>query len=182
MSTKFAGKFNPNYTSDMRFAPVKAGTYSAKLIADPDEDTRWEKRVTKKDGREYYTTRIKAVITEGEYAGRSVYGNVNTLLNKAGGTSVSEVVQACGNGSDLREVDSQEDLCRVADFCLNQEPVVDVVVDWMAPLKRNDGSLDWDKTKRGEVKWPLNSEGEREYIILDEDGTYFARAEVTTFK
>lgn len=191
MSTPLSENFNPAYTPEMQFAPVTAGSYSAKVqLQDPDPTTRWEKvKFTDNDGkvREYYRARIKATITDGPSAGRVVFGKLTTGINKMGGTKCHDVIVAAKQQELLFKVATHEDLCEAVDIALSDDPELTIVVVWEAPLLLNDGTKDWTKMLRGAKSWPdevnpKTGETYKSHIKRVEEGTYVAQSVINGFR
>lgn len=190
MSIPIGDNYDPNYTPDMQFRPIPPGTYPAKVIlADPDLETRWEKVDFVADGERkvYYRAKIKAVISEGEYAGRPVNGKLTTSVNKMGGTKCHDVIIAAKRQELLFDVASHEDLCDAVNAALANEPILNIVVGWQAPLKPADGGdVDWTKAIYKANKFPedVDKDGNtfRSHVLRTDEGTYVAMAVINGFR
>lgn len=190
MSIEIEG-FDPTYTPDMAFRPVDPGTYPAKvMLSDPDQETRWEKvefTTDEGDHKEYYRAKIKAIITEGPGAGRPINGKLTTSVNKYGGTKCHDVIIAAGRQDLLFEISTHEDLCEAVNSALSNEPILNVIVGWMAPLKPTDGGdVDWTRAVYNAKKFPedVDKDGNtrKSHILRTDEGTYVAMATINGFR
>ena len=175
---------NPDGDAFAAPAPVPDGSYDVLVAVQHSKFTRRHIKTGQNKGKPFLTATLELTVVdpEGEFDGRKIFADINTLIQQSSGSStIAGVLKALGVEVDTRTNDGA--LCQLLGQAVAAEPTCRVKTRWRAAAKDAEGK--YQTLRSGMRSFPaLNDEGTKFNHLIEDPQTgenVSARADVVRF-